>query len=129
MGKQQLHKRGRALRHRRQPQTACVRCALSSARAVSPPHPSHPQVATWDDEEYLTDLGRRGVKATGLPWDGEADQIAMFDSVANGTFDALVLDSYVLEYGTNSRCDVTVVGDVFDQVGVGGRRQSDGVGC
>ncbi|GBF92326.1 glutamate receptor [Raphidocelis subcapitata] len=77
------------------------------------------KVATWDDEEYLTDLGRRGVNATGLPWEEEADQIAMFDSVANGTFDALVLDSYVLEYGTNSRCDVTVVGDVFDQYEAG----------
>lgn len=32
----------------------------------------------------------------------------------NGTVDALVLDSYVLEYAANSRCDVNVVGQVFD---------------
>jgi len=40
----------------------------------------------------------------------------MFEAVANKTIDALVLDSYVLEYAAASRCDVTVVGDMFDQV-------------
>jgi hypothetical protein len=40
----------------------------------------------------------------------------MFDAVGNHTLDALVLDSYVLEYAANNRCDVTVVGGMFDQV-------------
>ncbi|KIY99750.1 hypothetical protein MNEG_8210 [Monoraphidium neglectum] len=73
-------------------------------------------VGTWDDPEYLGDLKRRGVTATPLPWNDEADQDAMFDAVGNHTLDALVLDSYVLEYAANNRCDVTVVGGMFDQV-------------
>ena len=48
----------------------------------------------------------------------------------NGTLDALVLDSYVLEFGSASRCDVTVVGPLFEQVWLGfdrraGRRALD----
>jgi hypothetical protein len=45
----------------------------------------------------------------------------MIDMVANGTLDALVLDSYVLEYAANSRCDVEVVGGMIFQVRAGRR--------
>ncbi|GBF92329.1 glutamate receptor [Raphidocelis subcapitata] len=77
------------------------------------------KVATWEYDDYITDLKRKGVNATGLPWEGEADQIAMFDAVANGNFDALVLEGYVLDYGANSRCDVAVVGDMFNEYEAG----------
>ena len=82
------------------------------------------KIATWDDASYLAKLGRRGVNATGLPWDDKDDQNAMFESVANGTYDALVLEDYILEYGTNSRCDVTVVGTTFNEVGRWGAEPS-----
>jgi ABC-type amino acid transport substrate-binding protein len=48
-------------------------------------------------------LGRHGINATGWPWETEEDQNAMFDAVANGTFDALVLDNFVLEVGSAGR--------------------------
>jgi hypothetical protein len=75
------------------------------------------KVATWNDEEYLGVLKRKGVHAIGLPWSDEDDENAMFDSVANGTYDALVLEDYILEYGSNTRCDVMVVGKTFHEVG------------
>ncbi|GBF92327.1 glutamate receptor [Raphidocelis subcapitata] len=73
------------------------------------------KVLTWEDKYYTNFLGQEGINSTGWPWDTEQDQIALFNAVANGTFDALVLDNFVLEFGANSRCDVTVVGDSFNQ--------------
>ncbi|GBF92325.1 glutamate receptor [Raphidocelis subcapitata] len=72
-------------------------------------------VLTWEDEYYTNYLGHYGINATGWPWDTEEDQLALFNAIANGTFDALFLDNFVLEYGANSRCDVTVVGDSVNQ--------------
>ncbi|GBF92328.1 glutamate receptor [Raphidocelis subcapitata] len=73
------------------------------------------KVLTWEDEYYMNFLGQQGINSTGWPWDTEEDQLMLFNAVANGTFDALVLDNFVLEFGANSRCDVTVVGDSFSQ--------------
>ena len=84
---------------------------IPTARCGAP----QPQVLTWDDKGYIAQLTRCGIQATGWPWDDQADQKKMFDAVADGTFDALMLDSYVLEHGAHMRCDMTVVGPLFDQ--------------
>lgn len=72
-------------------------------------------VATYDDPVYMSDMTRRGIIPKGYPWETTADEQVMFDAVANGDVDALVLDSYVLEWNAASRCDVQVVGDTWEQ--------------
>jgi hypothetical protein len=79
------------------------------------------RVGTWDDLEYLGDLARRGVQARGLPWNDGMDQEAMLEAVRNGTLDALVLDSYVLQFAAASTCDLATVGGVWQQVGASGQ--------
>eukprot|EP00879_Flechtneria_rotunda_P019430 GHRR01020408.1.p1 GENE.GHRR01020408.1~~GHRR01020408.1.p1 ORF type:complete len:473 (+),score=113.43 GHRR01020408.1:178-1419(+) len=72
------------------------------------------RVVTW--EYYTTTMERYNVNATGMPWNGEADQLAMIEALRAGEYDALVLDTPVLEHamGTDVHCNLFVVGDPFE---------------
>eukprot|EP00198_Chlamydomonas_reinhardtii_P002601 XP_001691937.1 predicted protein [Chlamydomonas reinhardtii] len=67
----------------------------------------------------IADLPGRKVGVGGpepLPWDTEADGLRMLDMVASGGLDALILDSPWLRYQLADRCDVTIVGRMFQYV-------------
>ncbi|KAL4431059.1 hypothetical protein ABPG75_006315 [Micractinium tetrahymenae] len=72
------------------------------------------RVGTWDDPEYTSDLSKRGITVLGYPWNTDEDLQNMFDAVRQGDIQALVLDSYVLEYSASSQCDLMLVGGTWD---------------
>lgn len=69
------------------------------------------QVATW--EGYISVLQRMGINAVGLPWNSNGDEQNMIESVANGTFQALVLEHNFLQKIVGNSCNLTLVGDRF----------------
>lgn len=70
-------------------------------------------VGTWED--YLPDMKKLGVTAKGFPWETDEDEVAMLDSLKNGSIQALVLDEPFLVYRTSSICEVTIVGQQFNK--------------
>ncbi|KAK9804717.1 hypothetical protein WJX72_001753 [[Myrmecia] bisecta] len=69
-------------------------------------------VGTWTN--YMDILKKYNIKAIGLPWDNDADQQALFDTLRSGEIHALILDSPVLEYTQSQQCDIHVVGQEFN---------------
>ncbi|KXZ48239.1 hypothetical protein GPECTOR_29g2 [Gonium pectorale] len=102
------------------------------------------RVGTWD--AIAKNFLKYGVRPRGLPWDNEADGLAMLDmvrcgverwygfsiedafqthypaprpsahQVATGQLDALILDNPWLRYQLADRCDITLVGRMFQYV-------------
>lgn len=73
------------------------------------------RVGTWEDPEYMSDLSKRGITPTGYPWNTNEDLQNMFDAVRDGDIQALVLDSYILEFSAASQCDLVLVGGTWDE--------------
>jgi len=74
-------------------------------------------VGTWEADVNL--LKRSGIAATGLKWEDRSDEQAMLDTLRNGTFAALVLDSAFVDYIASSNCEFRAVGRSFERSGVG----------
>ncbi|KAG2429089.1 hypothetical protein HXX76_011329 [Chlamydomonas incerta] len=75
--------------------------------------PGH-RVGTWD--AIAKNFMKYGIRPEPLPWDTEADGLHMLDMVATGDLDALILDSPWLRYQLADRCDVKIVGRMFQYV-------------
>ncbi len=72
-------------------------------------------VGSWSD--YKSELSKYGVILTSsLPWENEADEGAMIESLVNGTVQAFVLDESFLVYKAASSCEIAIIGNKFEEL-------------
>ncbi|PNH08131.1 Glutamate [NMDA] receptor subunit 1 [Tetrabaena socialis] len=72
------------------------------------------KVGTWD--VIAKNFMKYGVRPEPLPWNTEEDGLKMLEMVATGELDALILDNPWLRYQLANRCDITIVGRLFQYV-------------
>lgn len=73
-----------------------------------------PGKAVGTFEEYVPQLKKYGIAAAAYPWNNDEDETAMFDALMNGTIQALILDTSILQYRAANNCEIAIVGDSFD---------------
>ncbi|WIA44160.1 hypothetical protein OEZ86_010495 [Tetradesmus obliquus] len=72
------------------------------------------KVISW--EPYLPLLRKYSIDADAVPWDNDADTAAMLEALRSHKYQALVLDSPVVQYfaAQAEQCDLFPVGDPFE---------------
>jgi hypothetical protein len=63
---------------------------------------------------HQEELKRYNIASMGMPWDDEADERAMIDTLKSGLVRALVFDSSLLKIYDATDCDTMLVGEEFD---------------
>jgi ABC-type amino acid transport substrate-binding protein len=72
------------------------------------------KVGTWS--QYRPELSKYGVIPIPFPWENDADEAAMINSLTNGTIQALVLDESFLVYKASLSCEIAVIGQKFEEL-------------
>ena len=70
------------------------------------------KVATWTG--YISTLSDYGVNAVGLPWVDKESEMAMFDAVRSGEYDALVIDGVLASHYAVPDCQLDVLQPQFE---------------
>ena len=69
------------------------------------------KVATWTG--YVPSLVAYGINAVGLQWDDKETEMALFEAVRSGDFDALVVDDILATYYAVPDCQLAVLDGQF----------------